>query len=238
MTYEEAVAAAPAGWTRFKLEDVRRLPGPIRRRAIDGVPDGEMAAAVAGDAQAGERVRRALFWTFVYHLGPELWDALAVAEPIHPRAIKLLHDLGADRGRVLEIGAGSGRLTVHLVEWSKTLLAVDPALPLLRILGSRVRLALPAAAWAEMLPVADGWADATVSCASLPMDAAGIAEAQRVTRSGGLIVMVSPEPGDRRGWSEERFDPDEVYLPPRDAWIDEVFGPPRPPSEVVWRKRG
>ena len=65
-----------------------------------------------------------------------------------------------------------------------------------------------------------------------------IAEAERATRAGGLIVMVSPEPGDRRGWSEERFDPDEVYLPPRDAWIDEVFGPPRPPSEVVWRKRG
>lgn len=237
MTYEEAVAAAPAGWTTFELEDLRRLPAPIRRRAIVGVPSGEMAAVAAGDAQAGERVRRALFWTFVYHLRPELWDALAAAEPVHPRAIKLLHDLGADRGRVLEIGAGSGRLTVNLVEWSKTLLAVDPSLPLLRILTSRVRLALVAAGWAETLPVRDGWADATVSCASLAMDEVVIAEAERVTRAGGLIVMVSPEPGDRRGWSEERFDPDEVYLPLRDAWIDTVFGPPRPPSEVVWRQR-
>ncbi len=237
MTYEQAVAAAPAGWTRFKLEDLRRLPAPIRKRAIDGVPKAEMAAAVAGDAQAGERVRRALFWTFVYHLRPDLWDALAAAEPIHPRALKLLHHLGADRGRVLEIGAGSGRLTVHLVEWCQELLAVDPALALLRILATRVPLALVASGWAEALPVRDRWADATVSCASLGMGEAVAAEAERVTRPGGLIVLISPEPGDRRGWSEERFDPDEVYLPPRDAWIDEVFGSPQPPSEVVWRRR-
>jgi SAM-dependent methyltransferase len=237
VTYEEAIAAAPAGWATFGLEDVRRLPAAIRQRALRGVPDAEMAAAVAGDAEAGERVRRALFWMFVYHLRPEQWKALAQAEPIHPRALKLLHDLGADRGHVIEVGAGSGRLTVHLVEWSRELVAVDPSLPLLRILTSRARLARLAAGWAEALPVRDGWADVFVSCASLGTDTAVIAEAERVTRPGGLIVLVSPEPGDRHGWSEQLFDPDEVYLPPHDAWIDEVFGPPRPPSEVVWRKR-
>jgi SAM-dependent methyltransferase len=237
VTYEEAVAAAPAGWTTFEVGDLRRLPAAIRQRALAGVPEGEMSAAAAGDAHAGERVRRALFWTFVYHLRPEQWAALAAAEPVHPRALKLLHDLRADRGRVLEIGAGSGRLTVHLVEWSQELVAVDPSLPLLRILAARVPLARVVAGWAEALPVRDGWADASVSCASLGMDEPVIAEAERVTRPGGLIVLVSPEPGDRRGWREERFDPDEVYLPRRDAWIDEVFGPPRPPSEVVWRLR-
>jgi SAM-dependent methyltransferase len=237
VTYEEAVAAAPAGWTTFGLEDIGRLPAAVRHRALSGVPPGEMAAATSGDVQAGERVRRALFWTLVYHLRPELWVALTAAEPIHPRALKLLHDLGADRGRVLEIGAGSGRLTVHVVEWAKDLVAVDPSLPLLRILAAKVPLASAAAGWAQALPVRDVWADATVSCASLGMDEAVIAEAERVTRPGGLIVLISPEPGDRRGWSEERFDPDEVYLPRRDAWIDEVFGPPRPPSDVVWRRR-
>lgn len=237
MRYEDAVAAAPAGWTQFGLEDVGRLPAAIRPHALRGVPATEMAAATAGDAEAGERVRRALFWTFVYQLRPELWTALAAAEPVHPRALKLLHDLGADRGRVLEIGAGSGRLTVNLVEWCRELLAVDPAPPLLRVLGSRVPLALRAVGWAEALPVRDGWADATVSCASLGVDEDVVAEAERATRAGGLIVFVSPEPGDRQGWSEERFDPDEVYLPPREPWIDQVFGPPNPPSDVVWRKR-
>ena len=237
MTYEEAVAAAPPGWTTFGLRDVARLPAAIRRRAIGGVPSGEMSKAVAGDADADERVRRALFWTLVYQLRPELWDSLAAAEPVHPRALKLLHDLGADRGNVLEVGAGSGRLTVNLVEWSRSLVAVDPSLPLLRILASRIRLALPAAGFAEALPVGDAWADVTVSCSSLGIDGAVIAEAERVTRTGGLIVLVSPEPGDRSGWSEARFDPDEVYLPRRDAWIDEMFGPPQPPSEVVWKIR-
>jgi len=235
--YEEAVAAAPAGWARFELEDLRRLPAAVRKHVLLGIPAAEMAASAAGDAQAGERVRRALFWTFVYQLRPELWTALAAAEPVHPRALKLLHDLGADRGRVLEVGAGSGRLTVNLIEWSRELLAVDPALPLLKRLGSRVPLALRAAGWAEDLPVRDGWADATVSCSSIGFDAPVIAEAERVTRAGGLIVLVSPEPGDRHGWSEEKFDPDEVYLPPRESWIDEIFGPPSPPSEVVWRRR-
>jgi SAM-dependent methyltransferase len=235
--YDEAVAAAPAGWASFELEDLRRLPAAIRKHALLDIPAAEMTAAAAGDAQAGERVRKALFWTFVYQLRPELWNALAAAEPVHPRALKLLHNLGADRGRVLEVGAGSGRLTVHLVEWAGELLAIDPALPLLRSLASRVPLALRAAGWAEALPVRDGWADAIVSCASLGLDQATIAEAERVTRPGGLIVVVSPEPGDRQGWSEERFDPDEVYLPPRETWIDQVFGPPSPPSEVVWRER-
>jgi SAM-dependent methyltransferase len=237
VTYEEAIAAAPPGWTTFKLQDVARLPAAIRRRTIGGVPPGEMAAAAAGDPQADERVRRALFWTLVYQLRPELWDALAAAEPVHPRALKLLHDLGADRGNVIEVGAGTGRLTVNLVEWSRALVAVDPSVPLLRILASRIRLALPTAGLAEALPVGDAWADVTISCSSLGMDEAVIAEAERVTRVGGLIVLVSPEPGDRSGWSEMRFDPDEVYLPRRDAWIDEVFGPPHPPSEVVWKVR-
>jgi hypothetical protein len=61
VTYEEAVAAAPAGWTTFEVGDLRRLPGAIRQRALAGVPEGEMSAAAAGDAHAGERVQHALF---------------------------------------------------------------------------------------------------------------------------------------------------------------------------------
>ena len=237
MRYEEAIAAAPAGWTMFSAGDVDRLPPSVRLHALQDVPQGDVDALGAGDHEAGERVRRALFWTFVYHLRPELWDALAAAEPIHPGVLGVLRELGAGRGRVLEVGAGSGRLTVHLGAACEALLALDPSIPLLRLAGPRVPTAFLAAGWAERLPVGDGWADAIVSCSSVGMDAAVITEAERAVRPGGLIAFINPEPGERRGWQVESFDPEEVLLPERDAWIDRLFGAPKPLSDVAWRRR-
>lgn len=236
MTYEEAIAAAPQGWSMFEVADIERLPAAIGRRVLRDVPASDLASARAGHTQAAERVRRALFWTFIYQLRPDLWSALAAAEPVHPRALRLLHELGADRGHVLEIGAGSGRLTVHLLGAGQ-LVALDPSLPLLRVLRSRGPRAFAVAAWADALPVRDRWADATVACASVGPDRGFVSEARRVTRSGGVIVLISPEPGDWEGWSVERFDPEEVGLPHRDVALDRIFGKPKPPSEVVWAHR-
>ena len=236
MTYEEAIAAAPPGWSMFEMTDIGRLPVAIRDLALRAVPTEDLDAARAGSGDAAERVRRALFWTFVYELRPDLWDALAAAEPIHPRALRLLHELGADRGRVVEMGAGSGRLTIHLGAASE-LVAIDLSIPLLRRLRARVARALPVVGLAERVPAPDGWADATLACASVGMDEAVIAEARRVTRPGGLVLLISPEPGDTRGWNVQRFDPAEVDLPPRDPALDQIFGSPKPPSEVVWTAR-
>src|SRR5215472_3231809 len=60
---------------------------------------------------AGRRLVRGSFWYLAYELAPDLWDRLARAERIAPA---LLADLTADGGRVLEVGAGSGRLTTDL----------------------------------------------------------------------------------------------------------------------------
>jgi len=236
VTYEEAVASAPPGWSMFELSDIEKLPAASKARALTSIPASELVAARSGDADAGERVRRGLFWTFLYQLRPELWDALASAEPVHPHALGLIHELGADRGRVLEIGAGSGRFTRHLASADR-LLAVDPSLPLLHLLRTRAPRASPVAGWAETLPVVDRWADATVSCSSVDLDPDVVAEAERVTRPDGLIVAINPPSGARPGWTAERFDPDDVRLPERDPWIDRIFGTPVPPSQVVWRRR-
>jgi SAM-dependent methyltransferase len=235
VTYEEAVASAPPGWSMFELADIDILPAAYRARALTSIPAGELVGARSGDEEAGERVRRGLFWTLLYQLRPDLWDALASAEPIHPQAVRLIHELGADRGRVLEIGAGSGRFTRHLAS-AHQLLAVDPSLPLLHLLRKRLPRAWPVAGWAEALPVVDRWADATVSCASVDLDTGVLVEAERVTRPGGLIVVINPPHGARPGWMAERFDPDDVGLPERDPAIDRIFGKPVPPSEVVWRR--
>jgi SAM-dependent methyltransferase len=235
VTYDEAVAGAPPGWSMFELSDIQRLPSAVRSRALALVPDPEVNEARSGDREAGERVRRALFWTLLYELRPELWDALAAAEPIHPEALRLIQTLGAGRGRVLEIGPGSGRLTVHLLGADR-LLGLDPSLPLLRLLRTRAPSAVLVNGWADALPVADGWADAVVSCASVDLDPELVAEAERVTRPNGLILVINPPRGARPGWLVERFDPDAVRLPARDPWIDRTFGRPEPPSEVVWRR--
>ena len=221
----------------FELADIEHLPAAIRHRELRAIPQSDLDAARADEPGAGERVRRALFWTFTYHLRPELWDALAAAEPIHPGVLRLVHEIGADRGRLLEIGAGSGRLTVHLVGATSELVALDPSIPLLRLLRSRVPTARLAAGWAEALPIREGWAHATVACSSIAMDDSVIGELQRVTRGGGLMVVISPEAGRHDGWHTRQFDPDEVPLPARDPWIDRVFGAPKPPSEVVWSVR-
>jgi len=112
--YAEAVAKAPPGWRHFSVHDVARLPSAIRIHELARVPSGE----------PDDSVVRALFWTLVYHLEPEKWDELTRYEPIHPELIDALPDRVA---MAIDVGAGSGRLTQHLVQRSRRTLAVEPA---------------------------------------------------------------------------------------------------------------
>src|SRR6185312_16167431 len=113
MDYEQAAAAAPPGWRQYEPRDLDRLPLGARARELARVPDGERRRFEAGDSDAAERVVRAAFWSLVYHLDPEKWDALASVEPIDRR---LLAELPSAPGLALDVGAGSGRLTGHLLK--------------------------------------------------------------------------------------------------------------------------
>ncbi|HKW58726.1 MAG TPA: hypothetical protein VJR46_03120, partial [Candidatus Dormibacteraeota bacterium] len=113
MEYEEAVAKAPPGWRHFSIADVARLPDDVREHELARVPRGE----------PDDRVVRALFWTLVYHLEPERWDELARAEPIAP---ELIEALPRDVETAVDVGAGSGRLTAHLLGRSRDVVAVEP----------------------------------------------------------------------------------------------------------------
>src|SRR5260370_18407318 len=114
----QAASAAPPGWKRYSLDDVARLP----TQYLAAVPAGEREAADRGNAVAAQRLRRALFWPMVYELEPELWDAVSQAEPIHPGVLAKLEIEGR---RVLEVAAGSGRLTVHNCRPAAELLSVE-----------------------------------------------------------------------------------------------------------------
>src|ERR1700686_5249299 len=135
MEYERAVETAPPGWRHFTVRDLDRLPASVREHELARVPQAERDLLATDDREVGERILRAFFWTLVYHLEPEKWDALALAEPIHP---SLLAALPTTRSPVLEIGAGSGRLTTHLASHSTPLVAIEPSAGLGRLLRRRV----------------------------------------------------------------------------------------------------
>jgi SAM-dependent methyltransferase len=231
--YFQAASIAPPGWQRYSLDDIDRLP----TQYLEGVPTGEREAAARGNAEVAERLRRALFWPMVYELEPELWDALSQAEPIHPG---ILAQLEIEGRRVLEVAAGSGRLTVYLCPRASELVCVEPSSGLRRILGSRCPTADIRSGFFHALPIVDGWADLTVSCASIPPDLDAILELERATAPGGVIALISPESPDwfeTRGWERLRFDPTDVVINPHDPELEAIFGQLDPPHELLWRRR-
>jgi SAM-dependent methyltransferase len=229
--YERAAETAPPGWRHFTIGDIDRLPAWVSSHEMARVPAAERTQLAEGDPQIKEKVIRALFWTLVYHLEPAMWDELARAEPIHPG---LLASLPATPRRVLEIGAGSGRLTDHLAGRCETLLAIEPALGLANLLRRRLPDVFVAAAWAEALPVEDGWAQLTVACGLLGPEPATLQELARATGRGGDIVLISPECPEwfeSNGWGRRTLE--RLTTPPHAGWIETFFGPLDPPHELV-----
>lgn len=226
MDYAEAVEKAPPGWRHFTLEDIGRLPDDVRERELARIPAGEPT----------ERVLRALFWSFVYHLEPERWDELARHEPISPTLIEAL-PRGVATG--LDVGAGSGRLTRHLLERCRDVVAVEPSAGLRDILSQRMPHVRTLRGWAESLPLDDGWSQLTAACGTLGPDPSILAELERVTARGATIALISPEQPEwfeANGW--RRIVAPPIAVPPHPRWIDEFFGPPDPPREMVYRRAG
>src|SRR2546427_8282170 len=158
MDYERAVATAPPGWTHFQAADLDRLPPTVRKREWARVPAVDRELLEAGDGDAWGRALRAFFWTLVYHLEPNLWDELAAVEPIHPA---LVSALPTSVDRALDVGAGSGRLTAHLLGRCRNVVAVEPSIGLRNLLHHRLPAVNVVAGWGEGVPVGDG-------CSQLP----------------------------------------------------------------------
>ena len=109
------------------------------------------------------------------------------------RKARLFQGLG---GTVVEIGAGSGLNAAHLPAGTRWV-AVEPNVhfhPHIRRAAARHGLeAEVVAGTAEALPLADGTADAVVSTlvlCSVARPAAALAEARRVLRPGGRLVVI------------------------------------------------
>jgi SAM-dependent methyltransferase len=193
-----------------------------------------------------------LAWELLYRREPELYERLVAAERIHP---DVLAWLPSDAGRVVEVAAGTGRLTLDLVDRAREVVAIEPAAPLRAILtrklaraehGHRARVA---DGFFDTLPVADGSADLVVACSALtPAPGhggdAGLAEMERVCRPGGLVVIVWPHTVAwlvGHGYRHVSFDGEmfvEFADPHEAAELTEIFYP-RGADEVRrhgWRR--
>ena len=157
-----------------------------------------------------------LAWELLYRLEPELYDRLASAERLHPG---ILGWLACAVDRIAEVGAGTGRLTMGLLGRAQEVVAVEPALPMRRILrrklaaadhGDRVRVIR---GFFDQLPLPNDFADLVVACSVWTPSPThggegGLAEMERVCRPGGCVAIIWPNHIDwlaARGYQHVSF---------------------------------
>jgi len=126
----------------------------------------------------------------------------------------------SDDATVLDIGAGTGKLTRVLAERYARVIALEPGQELRAILAARVPGAELLAGVAERIPLAGGEVDAVFAGQSFHWFAndVALAEIARVLRPGGVLAMMwnvpaepSPLPDDYLGRIEELH---EAMRPP------------------------
>ena len=178
--------------SRYTAGDLAVL---TRDEACRFVPEGD------GDPQTDVT----LAWELLYRLEPELYDRLATAERLHPGVLAWL-PRAADR--IVEVGAGTGRLTLELLDRGREIVAIEPVAPFRQILERKLAAAgqtdraRVTHGFFDDLPVASGFADLVVACSVLTPAAghggeAGLAEMERACRPGGCVAVVWP---NHTGW--------------------------------------
>lgn len=120
-----------------------------------------------------------------------------------PEAIDwLLPDSARD---VLDLGAGTGKLTTRLVERGLQVVAVDPIPEMLEVLRNSLPDTLASLGTAEEIPLPDNSVDAVLVAQAwhwFDLEQA-VREVARVLRPGGRLALVWNTRDERMGWVKE-----------------------------------
>jgi ubiquinone/menaquinone biosynthesis C-methylase UbiE len=147
-----------------------------------------------------------LFWELTYWKTPELYEELTEGEPLHPDLFRQLRP--HLRGKtILDAGAGSGRATIAcLRQGARQVYALEPSPGLLRLLEQHitrygVHQVTRLRGRFDALPLDDQSVDTALSCSAFTArpgqgGEVGLAELKRVTRRGGIILLIWPRPED------------------------------------------
>jgi SAM-dependent methyltransferase len=144
--------------------------------------------------------REAEAWSLLYQREPELYDLLVEGEPLHPR---LFRELPLDGAQVLEVGAGTGRLTLPAAARAAQVYALEPVAAMRRVLRQKledrgVSNVILLEGRAEAVPLPDHSVDLAVSASAFGADPehggeAGLRELLRVTRRPGQVIVLWPD---------------------------------------------
>jgi SAM-dependent methyltransferase len=150
-------------------------------------------------------------------------DAYDRARPSYPReAVAWL--VGSEHAQVLELGAGTGKLTEQLCALGHRVLATDPLEPMLRHLRDRVPGTPAVLATAEAIPVRARSVDVVVGAQAFHWfdHARAVPEMARVLRPGGHLALTWNLRDERVPWvkrlgaligtQEQDNDPTHVLL--------------------------
>lgn len=178
-------------------ERIERALSPDDRAAFAHARQQTLSAHERASAQ--HAVLDHLFWDLTYWKTPDEYERLTAGEQVHLGAFGVAR---VDGAVVLDAGAGTGRVTLPLARRARTVYALDPAPPMLRLLERKLtavglRNVDLLRGTFRRVPLPDNSVDATVACSAFGADTAhggqcGLEELKRVTRPGGRIVIMWP----------------------------------------------
>jgi len=149
--------------------------------------------------------------------------------------------VGRDAASVLEIGAGTGKLTAELVAQGHDVLATDPDEQMLDLLRTRVPQARTAVAAAEKLPSGDRSVDVVIAAQAFHWFDPDVAlpEIARVLKPGGALALVWNHRDARIPWVRRLGDligtHDQVTDPTDALAASGLFDPATSATYANWQ---
>ena len=141
--------------------------------------------------------------------------------------------------RVVDLGAGTGKLTRALVDRAETVIAVEPDPGMRRVLSGLLPGTSLLAGTGEDIPLRDGYADAVVVGQAWhwvdPLRA--VPEVARVLRPGGSLGLIWNDRDERDPWVRALSSLLDEYGTSPDADYEPIVGPPfgvLDTAELAW----